>query len=131
MRPGVTWHDGQPFTARDAVFTLKVLMDPSVRVRSRNGQDHVADYAATDEHTLKIKLKDTFAPYAVSWQKTSVIPEHILGNVSDINTAPFNTNPIGTGPFIFKRRVAGDHIEFIPNANYHGVKSSLAGLIKK
>lgn len=131
LRPDVTWHDGRPFTAKDVIFTLNVLMDPNVAVRSRNGQDHVATYTAPDDHTLKIKLKDTFAPYVVSWQKTSVVPEHILSKEKNINTASFNTNPIGTGPFIFKQRVAGDHIAFTPNAKYHGVKSSLSGLIQK
>jgi peptide/nickel transport system substrate-binding protein len=131
LRPDVKWHDGQPFTAKDAVFTIEVLMDPNARVRSRNGQDHVATYSAADAYTLKIKLKDTFAPYVVSWQKTSVVPEHILSKVKDINTDSFNTNPIGTGPFKFKQRVAGDHIAFTPNAQYHGVKSSLSSLIQK
>ena len=55
-----------------------------------------------DDHTVKIKLKDAFAPYMVSWQKTSIIPKHILADVPDINTASFNTAPVGTGPFKFK-----------------------------
>ncbi len=131
LRPDVTWHDGRPFTAKDAIFTLQVLMDPKVAVRSRNGHDHVASYQAADDHTLKIRLKDVFVPYLVSWQKTSVIPEHILGSAADINTAPFNTNPVGTGPFVFRERVAGDHIGFTPNPRYHGTKSTLAGLIQK
>jgi len=30
LRPGVTWHDGQPFTARDVMFTWKTIMNPAV-----------------------------------------------------------------------------------------------------
>ncbi len=74
LRPDVLWHDGTPFTSADVLFTLKTLMDPKVAVRSRNGQDHVKSYEAPDQHTVKIVLKDQFAPYMVSWQKTSVIP---------------------------------------------------------
>lgn len=131
LRPDVTWHDGQPFTAADVVFTLDVLMNPKVTVRSREGHEHVEHYAAKDDHTVEIKLKDSFAPYLVSWQKTSIIPKHILADVPDINTASFNTNPVGTGPFKFKNRVAGSYIEFEPNPKYHGGAPKLTSLIQK
>jgi peptide/nickel transport system substrate-binding protein len=131
LRPDVLWHDGAPFTAADVVFTLDTLLNPKVTVRSRNGHEHVDTYAAADDHTLKIKLKESFSPYLVSWQKTSIIPKHVLSGVADINTAPFNTAPIGTGPFKFSNRVAGSHIEFEPNAKYHDGAPKLSKLIQK
>lgn len=131
LRPDVTWHDGAPFTADDVVFTLDVLMNPKVAVRSREGHENVDHYAAKDAHTVEIKLKDSFSPYLVSWQKTSVIPKHILASVADINTAPFNISPIGTGPFKFKSRVAGSYIEYEPNAKYHGGAPKLTSLVQK
>jgi len=131
LKSGVTWHDGAPFTSKDVIFTLQTLMNPKVAVRSRNGHDHVQTFEAPDASTVKIKLKGPFAAYLVSWQKTSIIPEHILAKEADINLAPFNTKPIGTGPFIFKERVAGDHIEFAPNPAYHGGAPKLTSLIQK
>ena len=131
LRPDVFWHDGTPFTAADVIFTLETLMNPKVAVRSRNGHEHVDSYQAVDDHTIQIKLKDDFAPYLVSWQKTSIIPKHILASLPDINTAPFNTAPIGTGPFKFKNRVAGSYIEFEPNPKYHGGPPKLSSLIQK
>jgi peptide/nickel transport system substrate-binding protein len=131
LRPDVLWHDGQPFTADDVAFTLDVIMNPKVTVRSREGHEHVEHYATKDSHTIEIKLKDSFAPYLVSWQKTSVIPKHILSTVPDINTATFNTNPVGTGPFKFKERVAGSYIAFEPNPKYHGGAPKLTSLIQR
>jgi peptide/nickel transport system substrate-binding protein len=131
LRPDVTWHDGQPFTAADVLFTLDTLLNPKVAVRSRNGHDHVARYEAPDPHTLRIVLKDHFAPYMVSWQKTSVIPRHVLEHVADISTAPFNTQPVGTGPFVFRNRVAGSHIEYAANPKYHRGAPKLGSLIQK
>jgi peptide/nickel transport system substrate-binding protein len=131
LRPDVTWHDGEPFTADDVAFTLDVIMNPKVVVRSREGHEHVEKYAVKDPHTIEIKLKDSFAPYLVSWQKTSIVPKHILSSVPDINTASFNTNPIGTGPFKFKERVAGSYITFEPNPKYHGGAPKLTSLTQK
>ena len=131
LRPDVSWHDGAPFTADDVAFTLDVILNPKVTVRSREGHEHVEHYAAKDSHTIEIKLKESFAPYLVSWQKTSVIPKHILSTVPDINIAPFNTNPVGTGPFKFKERVAGSYIAFEPNPKYHGGAPKLTSLVQK
>ena len=80
LRPDVTWHDGAPFTAADVVFTLDTLLNPKVTVRSRNGHENAESYSAVDDHTIKIKLKEAFAPYMVSWQKTSIIPKHLLSD---------------------------------------------------
>jgi peptide/nickel transport system substrate-binding protein len=131
LRPDVLWHDGKPFTSDDVAFTLDVIMNPKVTVRSREGHEHVDRYTVKDPQTIEIKLKDSFAPYLVSWQKTSAVPKHILSTVPDINTAPFNTNPIGTGPFRFKERVAGSYIAFEPNPKYHGGAPKLTSLVQK
>ncbi|MDA8252686.1 MAG: ABC transporter substrate-binding protein, partial [Rhodospirillales bacterium] len=131
LRSGVTWHDGKPFTAADVAFTLETILNPKVTVRSRNGHEHVAKFETPDDHTIRITLKDNFAPYMVSWQKTSIIPRHILAGIADINTAPFNTSPIGTGPFKFKERVAGSYISFEPNMNYHRGAPKLKSLVQK
>ncbi len=131
LNPAVRWHDGTPFSSADVAFTLDTIMNPKVAVRSRNGHDHVASYDTPDPQTIRIQLKDNFAPYLVSWQKTSIIPKHILGGVADINTAPFNTAPIGTGPFKFKERVAGSYISFEPNTAYHRGAPKLTSLIQK
>src|SRR5579872_4288553 len=79
LRPDVTWHDGQPFTADDVAFTLDVIMNPKVTVRTREGHEHVEHYAAKDNHTIEITLKESFAPYLVSWQKTSRSEERRVG----------------------------------------------------
>jgi len=131
LRKDVKWHDGTPLTAADVIFTLDTLMNDKVTVRSRNGHDRAEKYEAVDDHTIRAKLKEPFAPYMVSWQKTSIIPKHILSAAADINTAPFNTAPVGTGPFKFKNRVAGSQIEFEANADYHGGKPKLNTLIQK
>ncbi len=131
LRSDVKWHDGTPFTAKDVVFTYETMINPKIAVRGRAGHDRVKTFVALDDHTIKATLGEPFAPYLVVWQKTSVIPQHLLAAIPDMNTAAFNTQPVGTGPFRFKERVAGDHIEFEGNPDYHGDGPHLKTLIQK
>ena len=131
LRPGVKWHDGTPFTAKDVVFTYQTMINPKIAVRGRAGHDRVKEFVAIDDLTVKATLGEPFAPYLVVWQKTSIIPAHLLADVPDMNTAAFNTQPVGTGPFRFKARVAGDHIEFEGYPDYHGEGPHLSTLVQK
>ena len=131
LRQGVKWHDGQPFTAKDVVFTYQTMINPKIAVRGRAGHDRVKELVAVDDHTIKATLGEPFAPYLVVWQKTSIVPAHLLADVPDMNTAAFNTQPVGTGPFKFKTRVAGDRIEFEANPDYHGDGPHLSTMVQK
>ena len=113
------------------VFTYETMINPKIAVRGRAGHDRVKTFVALDDHTIKATLGEPFAPYLVVWQKTSVIPQHLLAAIPDMNTAAFNTQPVGTGPFRFKERVAGDHIEFEGYPDYHGDGPHLKTLIQK
>ena len=132
LRKGVTWHDGKPFTARDVVFTHELLMNPKFAVFSKIGHDVIASLEATDDQTLKVKLREPFSPFLTAWADTWIVPQHVLGSVPDPNTADFNTkSPVGTGPFKLATRVAGDTLVLEANRAYHGTKPSLDRVIFK
>jgi len=132
LRPGVKWHDGAPFTARDVVFTWKTIMDPKVTAFSTVGFDQIADMWTGDETTLKFKMKQAYAPIADILADMFIVPEHVLAKSPDINKDEFNTRkPIGTGPFKFVSRAAGDHIALEANRAYHGPGPYLDRLIFK
>ena len=131
LKKGVKWHDGHPFTAKDVEFTYKTIINPKIAVRSRSGFDLVEQFKVIDDYHMEIVLSKPYVPYIWSWQNMHIIPEHILSKVPDINTAPFNTNPIGTGPFTFHKRVAGSHITFKKNPDYHGHVTKLETFIHK
>lgn len=105
LRRGVQWQDGQPFTARDAIFTWHVIMNPENNVVSRVGYDRIVSMSAPDPYTLVVRLKRPFSPavasfFAMSGVPMCVLPEHLLGGLRNINQAAFNRKPVGTGPFI-------------------------------
>ena len=119
LKEDIKWQDGHPFSAKDVEFTYKTIINPKVAIRSRLGFDLIKDFSIKDEYNFEITLSKVYAPYVWSWQSMHIVPEHILSKVPDINTAAFNTNPIGTGPFLFKERVSGSHATYKKNPNYH------------
>ena len=54
-----------------------------------------------DDYSFSVTYEQPFAPILESWC-IGIIPEHIYKN-EDINTSQYNRNPIGTGPYKFKK----------------------------
>lgn len=131
LRQGVTWQDGAPFTAADVEFTYRYIMNPKFNAASRGGYDGIASLAAPDPHTVKLTLSKPYAPMIALWGDTYIVPKHVLGGMTDLNHNAFDTKPIGTGPFKFVERQAGDHISLEANTKYHGVGPYLDRLIFK
>ncbi|MGN6769314.1 MAG: peptide ABC transporter substrate-binding protein [Rhizobiaceae bacterium] len=120
LRDDVKWHDGKPFTAEDVKFTIELLIDPNFRSWRRAGHELVEDMKVVSPTEITWKMKEPYAPYSSILASTFIVPKHILEPEKDRNNAPFNNAPIGTGPFKWVERVAGDHIEFAANADYFG-----------
>ncbi|MFH1684648.1 MAG: peptide-binding protein [Candidatus Margulisiibacteriota bacterium] len=132
LRKDVKWHDGHPFTAEDVVFTFNSILNP--KVNSVRRSDYIIDgepirFKALDKYTVQAVLPKPFAPFLVR-SGMSVIPKHILAG-KDINKAKFNRKPIGTGPFMFKEWLTGDHVTVVRNPNYYLGKAKLAEIIYK
>ncbi|TKT78230.1 peptide ABC transporter substrate-binding protein [Aquamicrobium sp. LC103] len=119
LKPGVTWSDGQPFTAKDVEFTYQTIVNPSVAARSRSGFDLIDGIKIVDDHTVEITLKRAYVPFYWAWQSMHIVPHHLLSGESDINTSGFNAQPIGTGAYILQSRTAGSHMIYEANPNYH------------
>ncbi len=132
LRKDAKWHNGQPFSAKDVVFTWQTLMNPKVSAFSTVGFDQIDSMWAVDDFTVKFKMKQTYSPILVALSDLFIVPEHILGKSGDINKDEFNTKrPIGTGAFRFGEWVAGDHVTLEANKAYHGPGPYLDRLIFK
>ncbi|MEW9307895.1 peptide ABC transporter substrate-binding protein [Labrys neptuniae] len=131
LRDGVKWHDGKPFTAEDVKFTLELMVDPNFRSWRRTGHEHVRDIKVVSPTEITWRMDKPFAPYPSILASTFIVPKHILGEAADKNTAPFNNAPVGTGPFKWSKRVAGDYIELAANEDYFGEGPYLERIVYK
>ena len=132
LRDDAKWHDGEPLTAADVVFSHNTIMNPDFVAGTKIGHDKVAEISAPDDHTVTMTLSEPYAPFLFIWGDTYLVPEHILKDVEDLNTAEFNsTAPVGSGPYKFVERMPGDHITLEANPEYHGPGPYLDKLIFK
>lgn len=118
LRAGVTFHDGTPLTADDVVFTYRALLDPKTDTTLRSPYDALAEVTARDSRTVVFRLKYPYAPF-VKRTTLGIVPAHALSGV-DIDTAPFNRRPVGTGPYKLESWTSGDKIVLTANESYWG-----------
>ena len=103
IRANAFWHDGQPVTSEDVIFTIDLLRNEAVPVPA-----DVRDFwtqitvEALDDKTLRFQLPEAFSPF-LDYLNFGILPKHILGNLApaDLVNAPFNLQPVGCGPFRF------------------------------
>ena len=100
IRKGVTWSDGQPFSAQDVVFTFNLLKKyPALDlncglVRAEQRGAHVA----TDQVTFNFKAPAVSYFYYIA-DETPIVPAHIWSTIKNPTTF-LDPDPIGTGPYV-------------------------------
>jgi peptide/nickel transport system substrate-binding protein len=103
------WHDGEEFSADDVLFTFDTVVDENTDTgfgsRLRVSGEQV-EWSAPDERTVELVTPESFGPFLFALSEIAIIPEHILADSADINTDDFNTNPVGTGPYMWAERQA-------------------------
>lgn len=120
LRQDVAWHDGQPLTADDVVFTLRtlqVLEQPGEPALAAAWQDILVD--RLDDYTVRATLTAPFASFP-ALARVPILPAHLLAGSSpdSWSTAPFATSLVGTGPYRLAE-LREDGAVLTANERYH------------
>jgi peptide/nickel transport system substrate-binding protein len=125
------WHDGEPFDADDVLFTFETVVNEDVDTgfgsRLRVAGEQV-EWSAPDERTVEIVTPEAFGPFLYALSEIAIIPEHVLADVDDINTAEFNTNPVGTGPYMWAEREPDQWLRLERFDDYFGGTPAAEGI---
>ena len=119
LRKGVTWHDGQPFTAADVKYTFEDPL-PKYHARARASLlDAVSSIETPDPYTVIFRF---FKPYSAFLQQLNVteapiLPAHLYKG-TDATRNPYNLKPVGTGPFVFDSYKPGAELRLKANKAY-------------
>lgn len=105
IRPGAVWHDGEPVTADDVIFTIE-LIKSSGSLFPQDIKDlwSQIEIKRFNDKTLQFKLPEPFSPF-LDYVTFGILPKHLLETVpaDQLANAEFNLQPIGTGPYKFDR----------------------------
>ncbi len=99
LRPDATWHDGEPVTAEDVVFTVDALRDPAYTGPGAGSWREVTA-VAVDAGTVRFDLATPLGGF-LQLATQPLAPAHLLGSVpvEAMSEDPFGQAPVGSGPF--------------------------------
>ncbi len=125
IRPNAVWHDGEPVTTDDVLFTIEMIKSSgSLFPQDIKDLWTEVEIKKLDDKTFQIKLPEPFAPF-LDYVTFGVLPKHLLENVpaDQLANAEFNLSPIGTGPYKFDSLItSGGQITGVTltvNENYY------------
>ncbi|HLZ30703.1 MAG TPA: ABC transporter substrate-binding protein [Chloroflexota bacterium] len=137
LRSGVTWSDGQPFTARDVVFTLNMLKDNSPDLLyAFDMKTWIKDVTAVDDLNARITMNTPnpqFLGRYFSWFQDNgfpIVPEHIYSGQDQKTFTNLDLEkgwPVTTGPWKLVSSTADQKI-YDRRADWWGAKTGFRAL---
>ena len=124
MRKSATWHDGEPITAEDVVWTFNELMsNETVQPFYRFYYADVDKVQALDAHTVKFSFKPTGnREIALTVGEIPILPKHYWtedGKDRNIGKSTLEP-PLGSGPYKIGPLETGRYISYERVKNYWG-----------
>lgn len=130
LREDVTWHDGEPFTAEDVVFTYESIADEDFGSphRDRTWFDTVE---ALDDYTVKFTTEEPNAA-TLTGLRRFIAPKHLAPeDPYDEEAGTFAFEPVGTGPYTLEEWVPEDYIRLERYEDYFEGPANLETIIRR
>ena len=118
LRPNVYFQDGVRMTCRDLAFTWHAVMNPANNDVTQDGYRDIKSIDCSDPLVAVVHMRRAYAPFLQQlWGvngNAPILPEHLLAQYNDakgsFNTAPFQSMPVGSGPFAVVRWDRGQQV---------------------
>lgn len=133
LKRDLTWHDGEPVTAGDIIFTIGRAKDSTIKSPKRPAWEGVAT-EKIDDFTVRFHLGQAYAGFADS-ATLGILPAHLWQDVSPeaFTLSNYNLDSIGSGPYKIKniaKDKAGipEQYELVPFDDFALGKPKIASL---
>jgi peptide/nickel transport system substrate-binding protein len=120
LRSDVRWHDGVPTTSADVVFTLDAARDLATGYPRAADLACLTDVRALDASTVRLSFCRPQSGLADVLTDLAILPVHLLSGVAHaaLRRAPFNSRPVGNGPYRFVSHAANQRWIFEANPGF-------------
>jgi len=119
LRAGAVWEDGTPVTARDAVFTIRRIVDPAVpSTLFKSLFENLESIEALDERSFVAKFREPYAFHAMAFV-LPILPEKRYAGKTFTKVRE-NREPLANGPYRLVSWKAQDSIVLERNPKYFG-----------
>jgi peptide/nickel transport system substrate-binding protein len=128
IRQRVKWHNGDPFTAADAKWSLERTYDPAHKTRVNTVFTSIDRIEAPDPSTLLIHTKkpDPLLPARLAFYGGQIVSRKYF---EAAGADGFRSKPVGTGPVSFVSWTKDDKLVMEANASYWGGKPDFDRMI--
>lgn len=119
LQEGVTFSNGDPFTADDVLFTMQMNLS-NMGTANRFDAVDIENSKAIDDHTVLLRLfqyDNRLLPYLTGEYGQILDKEYVEANGED---KAIGQAPIGTGPYVFSEWNVGTSIVLTKNETYWG-----------
>ena len=136
IRPNAIWHDGQPVTADDILFTIE-LMKSAGSFYPQDVKDLWSNIQVEklNDKNIKFTLPEPFVPF-MDYLTFGVLPKHLLGSIppEQVPNAEFNIQPVGSGPYKFDHLIIDNNgqitgVVLTVSTNYYGTPPYIEQLV--
>jgi len=118
LRKGVKFHNGQPFTAEDVVYTINFIANPASGVTNQRNVNWLKGAQKIDDYKVRIQFKAPFPPYLDYLAIPIIIHPHEY--YAKEGRKGQNVKPVGSGPYRITRYEPGKRIVMERNTDYYG-----------
>ena len=118
LEEGVQFHDGTDFDAQVAKWNIDRIRDPEVKAWVRPYYEDIEHVEAVDTYTLRVRMKEPSGALLMALAGyfrgiPMVSPTAVAKYGED-----WTRHPVGTGPFMLKEWIPGQHVLLIKNPHY-------------
>lgn len=135
IHPDAVWHDGQPVTADDVVFTYGLIKDPAFPNNFLRTAFEGVKVSKVDDKTVQFILPTSYSFFPTATM-LGILPKHIWQDIpmEALADESLGQHPVGSGPFMIEGSLApgagGEQIvTLVRNEKYYGDKPYLDRII--
>lgn len=128
LKSGIQWQDGEPFSAKDVLFTYELINSPQVVSPYTSTFRMVKSVEVLDDLKLKVTYKEPYFKALELWM-SGILPHHLLKDEKNIMSSRFNMDPVGTGPYRLTKLEFSKNIELSAYDDYFEHRAKIDKII--